>query len=435
MTAILISRRKLVSEIHTRGSHELWRAKIEAELKKSREEVRQRVQQNEQTEQFIEELDTKIGLLAHNKIARDEVAKLQKHIGGASMAMRRSMSTTRDFNHKSLTRETRAKMDLYSELLFILQTQPQYLTRYFNRLSARAAPETEYKTIENLVLSLFGFAQQRREEYYLLKLICAAMQEEQLTSPTHDLFRGSHLYLRLFNKYTKGHTDRKFLRTLVSRFLNETIVENPELDLESDPKKIYLAALKNEELSTGFRSERPQNVPPEVAIKDPETRSIFIQHLQDLRDIIDAFMSIAEDSISKMPYGVRYIAQQMFRSMRGASKRDTGDAQILQVVGQWVWKAYFKPAFADSELALEQGLNRQQSMNKDIFVGVMSHIISGREFDQGSFLQPLGNYVNSEAIPRIAGLWALSKSTERNAVHACADTSDSDRRPDNRRLL
>ncbi len=48
----------------------------------------------------------------------------------------------------------------------------------------------------------------------------------------------------------------------------------------------------------------------------PETRGTFIHNLQDLRDVADQYFSMCEEVLHRMPYGVRYLAQQMFEELR-----------------------------------------------------------------------------------------------------------------------
>ena len=92
-------------------------------------------------------------------------------------------------------------------------------------------------------------------------------------------------------------------------------VEDPALDLESDPMHIYRSAINNEELRTGRPDPRPLDVPREVAIRDPETRRLFIDHLRDLREICDQFFLVLEEMAHKMPYGLRFLSNQMFQAL------------------------------------------------------------------------------------------------------------------------
>src|SRR5699024_798195 len=151
-----------------------------------------------------------------------------------------------------------------------------------------------------------------------------------------EYLRSNSFWNKLFSSYMKSPRDRKFLREVLGPVVREHIVDNKELDLESDPMQIYRSAINNEELQTGRRSRRQPDIPREEAIKDPETRAAFIQHLQDLRDIAEQVFTGLEELLYRMPFGVRYIAQQMYESL---ISRFPGEDHgfILQAVGYWVW--------------------------------------------------------------------------------------------------
>jgi len=378
------------------------------ESEKLRKAVVQCVSENELTEQYITELDAKIGLLAHNKIARDEFARFQKH-----QTLGRSSSTTRDStNLKSLNKSSRAKLELYQELFFILQTQSQYLARLFRKVRETGPIDDEHRRLENLVMSMFGFAQKQREEYYLLKLLVRTVKEEiDGCASITEFLRSNFFFIKLFGTYTKVPRDRKYIRQILVPLIKEQIIENERLDLESDPLQIYRSALNDEELRTGRRSERRPDISREEAIKDPQTREAFIHHLQDLRDIVDQFFILLEDSISKAPFGTRYFAQQMFEVLCAKYPREDRQA-LLRVVGNWLWKFYFKPAVVEPEIfgVVDRGLDNMHKRNITEFAKVVSQVAVGKAFgSENVYLQPLNSYV-SEAMARLEDIWVQCKS-------------------------
>ncbi|KAG9579714.1 putative ras GTPase activating protein, partial [Aureobasidium melanogenum] len=235
----------------------------ELEFERLRKTVVQRVRQNEMAEQYIDQLDIKIALLVKNKITLDEVVKHQRHFGGhvGSLLNNTEISSKDPFDLKALNKNSRRKLEHYQELFFLLQTQPQYLARLFHKLKEQGMPEQEGKRIELLMMGLFGFAQKRREEYYLLKLITRSVQEEaEHSASLQDYLRGTFFWSRLLSAYVRSPRDRKYMRDLFGPLVRESIFENADLDLESDPMQIYRASINNEELSTGQRSRRNPDI-------------------------------------------------------------------------------------------------------------------------------------------------------------------------------
>jgi len=361
------------------------------ESEKLRKMIVQRVQANEQTEEYITELDAKIGMLAKTKITTDDAASNR-----ATLVNRRGIA--RDtLNLKSLNKSSRAKLELYQELFFILQTQPQYLARLFKKTREQGAASEEYRQLEALVMRVFLFAQNHREEFFLLKLIAMSIKQEvDGCASLHEFLRSKFFYSRLFTSYTRIPRDRKVIPDALGPMIKANILENNGLDLESDPLLIYRAVVHDEELRTGQRSQRNLDVPRDLTMKDPQVRSAFIKHLSDLRDICDAFWECLEKVLlPKMPYGTRYVARRMFEILCEKYPRENAE-HMLQIVGSWIWKTYFKPAFAEPETLgiVGPGLDFNQRRNLAAVVKVVDQATAGSLFGADNmYMQPLNNYV------------------------------------------
>ena len=375
----------------------------------------QHVRQNEMAEQYIDQLDIKIALLVKNKITLDEVVKHQKHFGGhvGSLLTNNEISSKDPFDLKALNKNSRKKLEHYQELFFILQTQTQYLARLFKKTREQGASEKDSKRLESLMMVLFGFAQKRREEYYLLKLISRSIKEEvDGCSSLQDYVRGNFFWTKILNSYIRSPRDRKYMRDLLSPIIKENIIENEGLDLESDPLQIYRSAINNEELRTGQRSHREPDVPREVAIKDPETRQTFIEHMQDLRDIADQFFAALEDTLHRLPYGIRFVAQQTFELLRQKFPYES-QQHLLQIVGQWTWKTYLLPPLVQPEKwgVVDRGLSPLHKRNLGEVAKVLGQVVSARLFGGDNvYLQPLNSYI-TEAIGRSEDIWANCERT------------------------
>ena len=385
----------------------------EIEFERLRKLVVQHVRQNELADQYITQLDIKIALLVKNKITLDEVVKHQRHFGGhvGSLLPNSDISSKDPFDLKALNKTSRRKLEHYQELFFLLQTQPQYLSRLFKRIRENATSEKECERIKHVVMGLFGYAQKRREEYYLVKLVVRSIKEEVDSSVTlQDYVRANSFCNKLFGAYVKSPRDRKFLRDAMGALVKENIIDNRDLDLESDPLQIYLSAINNEELRTGHRSQRNPNVPREEAIRDPETRATFIAHMQDLRDITDQFFFCLEDCIHRMPFGVRFIAQQTYEHL---VERFPGEETgfVLQLVGQWLWRNYLQPALLEPEKfgVADRAMTQEQKRNLSEVAKVLNQSVLGREFGgENIYLQPLNNYIR-ESVQRFGEIWHHGK--------------------------
>ncbi|KAF2822689.1 ras GTPase activating protein-like protein [Ophiobolus disseminans] len=382
----------------------------EIEFERLRKTVVQHVRQNELAEQYIDQLDIKIALLVKNKITLDEVVKHQKHFGGhvGTLLSSKDISSKDPFDLKALNKNSRRKLEQYQELFFALQTQPQYMARLFRRVREQSLAEKDTKRIEQLTMSLFGLAQKRREEYLLLKVLARSLKEEVEGCATlQEFLRGNFFWAKLFGNYVRSPRDRKFLKDVLGPVIRENIIENEHLDLESDPMQIYRSAINNEELRTGQRSRRDPNVSRDVALKDPETRGTFIHNLQDLRDVADQYFSMFEEILHRMPYGVRYIAQQMFEELRLKFPYEPQE-QLLQMVGHWVWRSYIQPALLQPQHwgVVDRGLSPVMHRNLGAVGKVLGQVAAGKLFGgEDLYLQPLNSYI-TEAIDRLQEIWS-----------------------------
>ncbi|KAB8235058.1 putative Ras GTPase activating protein [Aspergillus alliaceus] len=388
----------------------------EIEFERTRKLVVQQVRQNELAEQYISQLDIKIALLVKNKITLDEVVKHQKHFGGhvGSLLPNREISSKDPFDLKALNKTSRRKLEQYQVFFFLLQTQSQYLSKLFRRLRELNTSEKEYERIRHLMMGLFGYSQKRREEYYLIKLLARSAREEiESFDSLHDYLRCNSFWTKLFASYMKSPRDRKFMRDVLGTVVKDNVIDSPDLDLESDPIQIYRSAVNNEELRTGKRSRRRLDIPREEAIRDPETRATFIQHLQDLRDIADQFFAAFEELLYRMPFGIRYIAKEMYECLLS---RFAGDDPgfILQTAGHWVWKNYFQPALIEPEKhgVVDRGLTQEQKRNLSEIAKVISQVASGRLFGaENVYLQPLNSYIG-DSIQRLGHIWGSMISVQ-----------------------
>ncbi len=395
----------------------------EVEFERLRKTVVQHVRQNEMADQYISQLDIKIALLVKNKITLDEVVKHQKHFGSAagSLLSNGELASKDPFDLKALNKNSRRKLEHYQELFFILQTQPHYLARLFRNIREQATGEKECERVRHLVMGLFGYAQKRREEYYLIKLMARSMKEEiDNCSSVQDYLRGNFFWVKLFGAYIKSPRDRKFMRDILGPLIKDNIIDNQELDLESDPMQIYLSAIENEQLRTGQRSQRSPDIPREAAIRDPETKRTFITHLQDLRDLADQFFLALEEQLHKMPFGVRYLAQQMYQMLTARFSHDE-PGHILQIVGHWVWKKYLHPALLEPDKfgVIDRGLSPGQRRNIGEVSKVLGQVAAGRLFGgENVFLQPLNSYVG-ESIERLGDTWGTCEQDLQMLNESC----------------
>lgn len=132
-----------------------------------------KIRENIASEAEVNNLDLKIALLVKNRITLDEV------IHFTTKQMKTILSSSKEgiefkdgapFNLKGADKENREKKLHYEQLFYLLQTQPQYLTNLMYLMNQQSGASVT-RFLEQTVLTLFGYAQNSREEYLILNLI------------------------------------------------------------------------------------------------------------------------------------------------------------------------------------------------------------------------------------------------------------------------
>ncbi|CAG8708367.1 14788_t:CDS:2, partial [Acaulospora morrowiae] len=366
----------------------------EIELERLRQAVIQRIRENNQFEDHLNQLDIKIALLIKNKITLDEVVAVANP-KKRNRRLSQLNSPHGPFSLKSLDKESRHRLELYQQLFYLLQTQPVYLARLFFIMNKMSFPEKTKKLVEGVVLTLFGYAQNAREEYLLLKLFQRSMMEElEKIDSLQEFLRGNFMFMKLVVHYNRGAKERKFLRDLLSPLVKH-VMDEESLDLETDPLVIYRTLINAEELRTGQRSTRPTDITQTDALNDPETRTVFIHHLQKLRKETEIFLTAIINSIDKMPFGIRYIAKELKKALMKKFGNESEDS-VVKVVGHLIYYRYLNPAIVAPEGfdVIENVVSPMQRKSLAEISKMLNQISVGKLFSEDNlYLQPLNEYV------------------------------------------
>jgi hypothetical protein len=115
-------------------------------------------------------MDVKIGLLVKNRITLQDVLMQHKKL----KKYKEDIESNQTKHIKQLNKENHEKIELYQNLFYLLQTNPVYLSKLLFVLPLTNTS----KFIESVVIELFNYAANSREEYLLLNLLTTALQEE-----------------------------------------------------------------------------------------------------------------------------------------------------------------------------------------------------------------------------------------------------------------
>ncbi|ORX96397.1 hypothetical protein K493DRAFT_350827 [Basidiobolus meristosporus CBS 931.73] len=350
------------------------------------------IRENNELESLLNDLDIKIALLVKNRISLEEVIKVS----------RRQYKVVDDYQSahaasslKSLDKDSRHRLECYQHLFYLLQTQPVYLARLLFVMNQNMMGDHAKKFVETVVLTLFGFAQNEREEYLLLKLFKAAIEVEiSNVANVQDFLRGNPVFIKLAVHYNRGAKERKYLRELLQPLVKQ-IIEDPTMDLETDPVSIYRKLIREEESRTGQRSERPYDVSLDTALDDLDTRNTLVSHLKQLTSITTRFVNEIHSSLDRMPYGIRYIARELRDALMQKLPQEQ-ENNVLKVVGHLVYYRYINPAIIapDSFDVIETPINPMQRKNLAEIAKMLNQVSVGKPFSNENIgLKPLDSFI------------------------------------------
>ncbi|KAJ3056588.1 hypothetical protein HK097_005751 [Rhizophlyctis rosea] len=319
----------------------------ELDVERLRQLVIKKIRENLSLEQEVNELDVKISLLVKNRITLEEVihatSKKKRALLSGALLQDKDTST---WNLSGKDKDNRSRRERYGQLFYLLQTQPQYLARTMFAMN-KTSGTTVTRFLEQVVLTLYGYAQNPREEYMLLNLIKTAIKVEfeEITKPD-EFLRANPYFIKLVLQYTRGVKNASFLRDLLAPLI-KSVLTDPTLDLETEPIGIWKTLIREEESRTGEKSSRSYDATPQQAAEDPEVKAIQAAHVEKLREITDQFLNAIIGSLNKMPFGIRYIAMELRETMR--EKFPGSDDEILKCVGNLLYYRYMNPAIVAPE--------------------------------------------------------------------------------------
>ncbi|KAJ3341716.1 hypothetical protein HDU93_004350 [Gonapodya sp. JEL0774] len=369
----------------------------ELELERLRQLIIHRIRENAHLESDVTDLDVKISLLVRNRISLDDLVarrnrravKTLSDSQGKLLASRENL-----FSSKNGDKEARAKVALYGNLFYLLQTHPEYLARLMMVLNKTQGASFN-AFLEGTVMALYGYAQNEREEYMLLNLIKLSIKYEvdDISSP-EEYWKVNPFFVKLILHYTRGAKERQFLGDLL-RPLIQDILGTTHLDLETDPVGIFRALIQEEESRTGEKSRRNYNATAKEALKDEETREVYVKHLQKLKELTQRFLDAIVASLDSIPFGIRFIAKEL----KDALEKKFGTHQeITKIIGNLLYYRYMNPAICAPEAfdVVEGVVDPNQRKNLAEIAKLLHMMSTGRLVgDDNPWLLPLNDYIRT----------------------------------------
>lgn len=227
----------------------------EIKVERLRKRVVESIRENQALETEVTDLDRRIALVVQNLKSCEDVIKARGRRADAADVRAAHVSLLAAHGDpfsgpNTLDHQARHKLELYQQLFYILQTRGEYLTRLFARLSMDDVPESSRQFVERVVLNLFGYGQDRREDFLLLKLFqvsffmrisffftkaCLqfAVRDEIMHAPDIDaVIYSKPMYMEIALHYVRPR-QITYIRETLGPIISE-LIHLTDLDLECD---------------------------------------------------------------------------------------------------------------------------------------------------------------------------------------------------------
>nr|XP_018671818.1 IQ motif containing GTPase activating protein homologue isoform X1 [Ciona intestinalis] len=355
----------------------------EIELQELKQRVVQCIKSNNELEEALNTMDIKIGLLVKNRITLQDVINHSKNLKKKGGKESGGDTPSPAAGLKSLNKTNRARLEAYQHLFYLLQTNPTY----FGKLIFKMAAGRTNNFMQSVILSVYNYASNHREEYLLLKLFKTALQEEieSKVDKVKEIATGNPLVIKMVVTFNRGAKGQSSLRQILAPQVQE-VLKNKTLNINMSPVEIYKSWISQKETETGEASDLPYEVTTGEAMKHEEVQKRVEESITQLRTVTDAFLTAILGSIEEIPYGLRYIAKCLQNLLKNKFP-DTPEDEVLKMVGNLIYYRYMNPAIVAPDgfdvidvSAGSAGPNNDQRRNLGSIAKVLQFASTGKTF-------------------------------------------------------
>jgi Ras GTPase-activating-like protein IQGAP2/3 len=172
--------------------------------------------------------------------------------------------------------------------------------------------------MQSVVFATFNWAENKREEYLLIKLFKSALQEEirQKVLEPKDLMTSNALVVKITVNFYRGigmsvhgsnseQTGKASLRDILGAGVKKIIARSPDLEIDWNPRDIYRKWVQKQETESGKAAALRHDATIEEALLVPEVKAILEENLSTLCSLVEEFLNAITSSASSLPYGLR----------------------------------------------------------------------------------------------------------------------------------
>lgn len=300
-------------------------ARAQKRLRELKSKISSQSKKNFVLERDVRYLDGRIALLIQNRMAADE---------------KEEVAQTLEETDDSAGWLDDRKVQQYANLFFLLQSEPRHIA-VLCRLVSLAEIDTLLQTV---MFTLYGNQYESREEHLLLTMFQSVLSAQFETATEFgSLLRANTPVSRMMTTYTRRGPGQSYLKSVLADRIN-SLIEHKDLNLETNPLKVYEQMLNSIEEEKGVLPPGlHRGVSTEVAAENPDVQAIIKPRITMLIEIANSFLYTIIDSIDAVPYGIRWICKQI-RSLTRRKYPQATDYAICSLIGGFFFLRFINPA-------------------------------------------------------------------------------------------
>jgi len=285
------------------------------------------IKRNQQLETEVNAMDTKIELLIKNRIALMDVVRQAKVL----QKSRKKGARGADVSHhshglKAMDAASRQRLVSYQHLFYLLQTNPKYLATlvFIEKPLDSWSHVKATRFLERIIETTYNYGSSSREKFLLLRLYREAMRREvkDRIDAVEQFTKESPAVVRLFMNHYKGqgsdHFFEKCLRAPMIDLLNQQ-----DVDMETEPVKVYKRWVNHQEAETGEKSELPFEVDAQQAMEHPEVQEAVARGASKVVSWAAKFLSAITRAVKYLPFGLRYLCMDLEKELQSKFPEDS----------------------------------------------------------------------------------------------------------------
>lgn len=353
------------------------------EIQSNSERLQVIAKQNFTLSRDLQDLDDKIKMLIKNRITVEEIAQTVSHLmreGGTASSI-------------NLTLEQK---ELYGSLLFLLQSDPSYVSSLI-----RVLPGSETDSFVQIVLfTLFGSQYDGNEEKILLTVLRTSLEAEFRQSTELSTFmRTNSCLTSLLSQYARRPASVSSMKIMLGGILDE-ILKAETIKFELDPVQLYHEVISTEETASGRVSTLPKDVSQEQAAENPTVQRLTLERCELIKFYCNRIFDAVLAGIPNVMYGIRWICREM-NSFSNQFFPTATAVQRHSIVGGYFFLRFLNPMVVTpdgSKITAVAKVGKNARKNLTLIAKVLQNMSNGIPFGgiKEGFMAPLNSYLNEK---------------------------------------